>query len=157
MNSSSRPFRLFVPLFLAVAALILYSPNVAAQIGATSSIAGQVVDQSGGVIVGATITLTDTSTNAVRTQDTNDTGRYIFTNVLPGFYNLSVTKVGFQTTRLQKQEVLVGTPLTLGLMSSTSPWHFPRPTVIQKSRPVSMRPRNCAGFRPWLPNTSPGV
>lgn len=113
MNGSSRPFRLFVPLFLAVAALILYSPNVAAQIGATSSIAGQVVDQSGGVVVGATVTITDSATKAVRTQDTNDVGRYIFTNVQPGTYDMAVTKTGFQTNRIASQQVIIGTPLTL--------------------------------------------
>jgi len=113
MSSSSGSLRGVVSLLFAMLALVLYSPNVRAQFGQTSSVSGQVLDQQGGVVVGATVTLTDTSTKTSHSQDTNDTGRYTFANVLPGFYDLSVTKTGFQTLHLQKQEVIVGVPLTL--------------------------------------------
>jgi len=113
MSSSSRSAHVLALLFLALAALVLYSPGAQAQIGATSSVAGQVVDQQGGVIVGATVTLTNPLTKSVHTQDTNDAGRYIFPNLQPGVYDVSVTKTGFQTSQVRKQEVIVGIPVTL--------------------------------------------
>jgi hypothetical protein len=84
-----------------------------AQAVATGTVHGVVTDPATAVVVGATVTLTDTSTNAARTATTNDTGRYVFPGVPPGIYELSVAKTGFRTTKFANQEVTVGTALTL--------------------------------------------
>jgi carboxypeptidase family protein len=84
-----------------------------AQAVATGTVHGVVMDPANAVVVGATVTLTDTSTNAVRTGTTNDTGRYIFPGVPPGIYELSITKTGFRTAKFVHQEVTVGSTLTL--------------------------------------------
>ena len=44
---------------------------------------------------------------------TNDTGRYIFANIPPGLYDVTVSKAGFRVTKFPKQEVTVGATLTL--------------------------------------------
>jgi hypothetical protein len=81
----------------------------------TGTVVGLVRDSTGAVVVGAKVTLTDTSTSTSQTAVTNDTGRYTFVNVKPGFYNISITKTGFSTTKTERQEVKVGTTLTVDL------------------------------------------
>jgi parallel beta-helix repeat protein len=57
------------------------------------SISGTVQDANNHPIVGATVTLSNGMTT---TTDAN--GRYVFDNVVPGTYNLTVTKDGYKTT-----------------------------------------------------------
>src|SRR5215211_1376263 len=53
----------------------------------TSSVRGTVTDQLGKVVSGATVTLTNTETNATRNQTTTDSGVYAFEQVPPGPYH----------------------------------------------------------------------
>ena len=78
------------------------------------TLAGIVTDQSGAVVNGANVTLTDTSTKTSRSATTNEAGRYVFVNVDPGNYDLSATKQGFSTTKTQAQ-VTVGAAIVLNL------------------------------------------
>jgi carboxypeptidase family protein len=88
-------------------------PSAYAQSVSSGIIQGVVSDPAGAIVSGATITLTDTATNASREETSNDTGRYIFANVTPGVYNLTVNKQGFRATKFVKQEVTVGTTVNL--------------------------------------------
>src|SRR5271156_5894594 len=81
----------------------------------SGTVAGSVADQSNATVPSATVALTDSSTNVARTTTTNKDGRYIFVDVTPGVYNISVTKSGFATTKTEKQEVRVGESLTVNL------------------------------------------
>src|SRR3984885_5944042 len=67
----------------------------------TASLRGTVTDESGGVIIGARVTLTNTKTNVSRTASTGNDGGYVFTAVQVGTYQLSATHPNFQTV-LQK-------------------------------------------------------
>jgi outer membrane receptor protein involved in Fe transport len=67
----------------------------------TASLRGTVTDESGGVIIGAKVTLTNTKTNVSRTASTGNDGGYVFTAVQVGTYQLSATHPNFQTV-LQK-------------------------------------------------------
>jgi len=102
-----------VILFLFLIACLAGALPAWAQSTSTGTVAGAVTDPSGAVVGDATVTLTDTATNTPRTTTTNSAGRYIFVDVNPGVYNLQVTKQGFSTTKLTKQEVQVGAALTL--------------------------------------------
>lgn len=86
------------------------------QATSSSTVAGQVTDESSAVVPGAAITLTDADTKAARTTTSNETGRYIFVNVPPGTYDISVSLAGFQTARLSAQKVTVGQQLTIDLI-----------------------------------------
>jgi len=86
-----------------------------AQSASSGTVAGSVVDQSNAVVAGATVTLTDTSTNNARPTTTNATGRYFFADVAPGIYTITVSKAGFATTKTGNQEVKVGDSLTVNL------------------------------------------
>src|SRR5580700_2966391 len=85
------------------------------QSSSTGTVAGGVTDQSNAVVPAAAVTLTDTSTNTARTTTTNKDGRYVFVDVTPGIYDISVAKSGFATTKTAKQEVKVGESLTVNL------------------------------------------
>jgi hypothetical protein len=101
-------------LVCALAILLVVSPSgLNAQMAGTGQVAGVVADPSGAVIAGATVTLTDTATSAVRTAVTNDAGRYNFSNVEPGTYSLIFTKPGFRVDKIGAQKISVGSALTI--------------------------------------------
>src|ERR1700683_4310882 len=89
--------------------------SVWAQSTSTGTVAGTVTDPSGAVVGGASVTLTDTATNNTRTDTSNSAGHYIFVDVVPGHYNVAVTKAGFETTKTLHQEVGIGSALTVNL------------------------------------------
>lgn len=73
-------------------------PSAAAQLY-TGSMTGTVTDPSGAVIVAAHVTLVDMEKGYTYTATTNSEGRYLFRQVPPGTYQISVEKEGFQTER----------------------------------------------------------
>ena len=80
-----------------VAGLIMATTvNVHAQ-ALYGSLVGNVVDESGAVVPGATVTITQKETNQTREQVTPPNGAYSFPNLQPGTYDVVVTLPGFQT------------------------------------------------------------
>ena len=59
-------------------------------------ILGSVHDPSGGVIVGATVTITDVSRGIPRTVTTDEAGEYVAPNLLPSTYKIHVDFKGFK-------------------------------------------------------------
>ena len=84
-----------------------------AQSISTGTIQGVVTDPTGAAVAGATVTLTNTDTSTTRTEVTNDAGRYLFADMPPAKYDVSVSKPGFRVTKFPKQELTVGATLTL--------------------------------------------
>src|ERR1700736_5463197 len=106
----------FAAMFAALLCVFALCPaSLHAQSASTGIVAGQVTDPSDSAIVGATVTLTDKSTNLARTVLTNDVGRYIFVDVAPGVYTISVNKTGFRVTRIAEQQVQVGLTATVNV------------------------------------------
>jgi hypothetical protein len=70
-------------------------------------ITGQVGDQSRAAVPGSVVTLTSTTTNAVRQTNSNEQGLYTFPSVPPGIYNLKVEHPGFKTATSNNVEVQV--------------------------------------------------
>jgi hypothetical protein len=68
-----------------------------AQAQTNASLRGTVTDQSGGVIVGAKVTLTNTGTGISRTDTTQSEGGYLFELVQVGSYRVTFEKSGFAT------------------------------------------------------------
>jgi hypothetical protein len=103
---------------LLITALMLSAGSILpvwAQSTDTGSLAGVVSDQSGALLPGTTVTLTDTSTGRARSTTTNDSGRYIFVNVPSGTYDLSFSKQGFTTTKAPGQTVKLGLTNTVNI------------------------------------------
>lgn len=100
-------------LFLSVAIFALAMLGINAYAQETGQIAGTVTDSTGAAVAGATVTATNTGTNAVRTTQTTNTGSYIFTGLPPAVYQVSVPAVSGLGSFSNKAEVTVGGRLTL--------------------------------------------
>lgn len=108
-----KTLRIRVTTFLV--ALFASCIGLQAQATTTSTIVGQVTDSTQAAIPGADVTLVDRATKSARTTSTNESGRYIFVNLEPGTYSLSVTKQGFAKSEVPSQAVEVGSTLTLNV------------------------------------------
>jgi carboxypeptidase family protein/TonB-dependent receptor-like protein len=84
------------PLFLllSLVSTLTWTATPAHAQGAT--IRGNVTDPSGGVLPGATVTVTNTGTSAVQTTVTDDRGQYLLAGLFPGTYDLKVELEGFK-------------------------------------------------------------
>src|SRR5256885_2146861 len=80
--------------FLIFALISLFSTSSFAQFRA--GVEGVVTDATGGVLAGATVTLTSKETNQSQTTTTSDAGFYRFTGLAPGLYSISVEQQGFK-------------------------------------------------------------
>src|ERR1700690_1648446 len=78
--------------------LVMLAAGAALKAQDSASLRGTITDQSGGVIVGAKIKLTNTNTNISRTTTSGNDGGYLFTTVPVGPYSLTVTHASFETT-----------------------------------------------------------
>ena len=74
-----RPSMSSAVIALLLVAILLTGRTAAAQ-GTTGSITGTVTDASGAAVPGATVTVTQTSTNDVHTSTTSDSGFYTVSN-----------------------------------------------------------------------------
>src|SRR5260370_7775431 len=81
-----------------VALLAVVAPHLAAQSILTGDVGGNVIDPSGAVVSGATVTISSVDTGSTQTAKTGSTGAFRFPLVKPGQYKLSVTAAGFRTT-----------------------------------------------------------
>lgn len=97
-----------VVLVLALVCLLSATQVANAQV-LYGSVIGTVEDASGGLVPGATVTLTNRGTGATRETTTDDAGRYSLLNVLPGIYELRVTAQGFRTLTKTDIEVTINT------------------------------------------------
>jgi hypothetical protein len=68
-----------------------------AQVGTTARVTGTVTDQSGAALAGATVTIRQVDTNALRSITSTDNGNYVLTQLTPGNYSLTVTSPQFKT------------------------------------------------------------
>ena len=83
------------------------------QTSTAGTVAGQVVDEQNAAVPGAEVKVTDTSTSGSIASTTNNDGRYVFPQVSPGTYNITVTKQGFSTYQVNAQHVEIGQTLTI--------------------------------------------
>lgn len=102
-----------VSYLLAFMMSLLFASHAIAQTAGTGVIFGTITDPTGASISGATVTLTDLATNAVRTATTNDAGRYDFPNVPPGKYSITIAKSGFRQAKVANLNVVVGESRTV--------------------------------------------
>jgi len=90
-----------------------------------ASIQGTVSDPTGAIIPGATVTLTDNSTNHTVTTTTSGSGVYTFNALPPNQFTLTVTAPGFKKKTLSNVQILpeqanaVNVTLNLGETTQT--------------------------------------
>src|SRR5258708_4123905 len=93
--------------------LALTSATARGQGGTTATLRGNVQDSTGGVLPGATVSLTNTGTKAIQSTVSDDRGQYLFAGVFPAVYDLKVELSGFKT--YERKAVLLGASDTRGI------------------------------------------
>lgn len=93
--------------------LLLASVSLRAQ--NTGSLQGQVTDPKAASVGNARIELTETTTGAIRTGESDVSGLFSFGQLRPGIYSLQISHEGFRTIVREKVEILVSTPTTLNV------------------------------------------
>src|SRR5665213_99709 len=79
------------------------------------TIQGAVLDQSGGAVVGATVTVTDVARGISRDLVTDDAGQYVATSLNPGTYTVRVEAKGFRAEEHTNVLVEVGQNIRVDL------------------------------------------
>src|SRR5579863_2989568 len=97
MKSSMRMLAISVGVLLCAVALFAQ--------GNFGRILGTVTDQTGAVLPGATVSITDTQRGLARTLNTDAAGEYNAPNLIPGTYTVRVEAKGFKA--LDRQNVLL--------------------------------------------------
>ncbi|HLL76369.1 MAG TPA: TonB-dependent receptor [Pyrinomonadaceae bacterium] len=87
----------------------------AANAQGTSSVRGTVSDAQGNLVAGATVTLTNTETNAARTVTTSGEGGYAFELIKPGTYRLEAEAAGFKKGVITDVRALVAKPTEINV------------------------------------------
>jgi hypothetical protein len=85
---------------------ILFSVSLFGQ-AVNSTALGTVTDPTGAVVAGAKVTLTEFSTNVSRTGQTNGSGNFVFPDVPPGNYVITVEMTGFKKEQRNDIALLV--------------------------------------------------
>jgi len=99
--------------FLCVAVMVSLSAVRVCGQGAVSEINGSAADQSGSILPGVTVTITEESTGLARTAISNDVGRFVLPAVTPGRYTIKAELAGFQTQRRPEITIAVGQAVTI--------------------------------------------
>jgi hypothetical protein len=91
---------------VAIAALLLLFVSAALPAQTTTGrILGAVQDQSGGVLPGARVTITDIQRGVTRTLTADDAGEYVAPDLIPGTYKLRAEAKGFKA--VERQNILL--------------------------------------------------
>src|SRR5262245_51626882 len=84
------------PRVVLIGLIIALAAGVPARAQDTGTISGTVVDSSDQVLPGATLTLTNEATGAVRTLTSNERGEFAFRALQPGSYTVAAELQGFR-------------------------------------------------------------
>src|SRR5438045_51404 len=110
---------MFRAAFCAIVIASLMTGSLMAQ-GLTGQISGSVNDSTGSAVVGAEVVLTNQGTGATRQIATDQSGNFLFAQLLAGNYTLAITAPGFKKHEerdvvLSSSERAVVRPITLEL------------------------------------------
>ncbi len=96
-------------LFVITVALILWISTgaVRAQL-TTADVYGTVTDTSASLLANATVTIENLATHETRTAQTNSSGQYVFTLLLPGHYTITIQAPGFKAFKIDDVAVVGG-------------------------------------------------
>lgn len=122
MSASTTPARIILP----VIALLLATGTAFGQAQSNAAdLQGTVRDPGGAVVVGATITVRNTGTNASRDATTNNDGFYKIVSLPPGEYEVTAKAPNYKTAVIQIVTLTVGQtanqdiPLEIGDVTAT--------------------------------------
>jgi len=111
MMNTNRFVRAFTSVFILIFALII---NISAQ--SDGRITGTVTDANGGVVSGATVTITNEQTGEARTVTAKNDGTFSVVALKPSQYTVVVNGGNFETTTKKGVSVLVGQEVNLNVI-----------------------------------------
>jgi hypothetical protein len=114
---------------------------VFAQQSGGGSLRGQVKDELGGIIIGASVSATDAS-GVEKTATTDEEGIYVFNNLAPGTYIVRAQATGFATFENQAVTVTGGRREALDIMLGVA--IEAEEVTVAAEAPVSTEPENNA-------------
>ena len=107
----------------------------------SASLEGQVADQTGGSIAGATVTITHEKTGLVRKQSSTDEGSFVFPVLPVGEYTLTVEKSEFAAFRQTAIHLNVNQTMRLNVVLDVA---AAQQALSIEAKPNSSRPaRTC--------------
>ena len=145
---------------VAVCLMGLGTAVVGAQgLGGAGTVQGVVKDPTGGVMQAVEVKLSNPVTGLTRTSTTDAAGRYVFSNLPPNPYHITVEAQGFQTLQHDvdvRSAVPIDVDLTLALASATSTVQVVSPSSSQKVQ-VGQPTTNWGALNPppaiaWAPS-----
>src|SRR5919205_564451 len=107
------------------------------------SLRGQVLDELGGAIVGANVTVID-SAGVEKSVVTNNAGSYTINGLAPGKYTVRAINAGFAMSETPDVEVTTGKPVQLDITLKVA-IEEQKVTVAAYNRELSTEPENTAG------------
>src|SRR3989442_8098478 len=121
--------------------MIFCSLNISAQ-APTGSLRGQVVDQFGGLIVGATVTVTDAN-GGVKTVVTNNDGSFVISNLPAGKCTVRITTRGFAAN--EKEGIMIAAARATKLDVTVGVTSAKEEVTVGSERTLSTDPENNKG------------
>ena len=88
---------------------------ILAQSETSSALSGVVTDPSGAAVSHAAVTITETNTRATRIGETDATGHFLFSQINPGTYQVTVAAKGFAASESEPTAVGVGRTVSLSI------------------------------------------
>src|SRR5215213_5431562 len=128
---------------LVIAVCVSIPALVFAQQQRPGSLRGQVLDELGGAIVGASVTVID-SKGVEKSVVTNDSGTYAVNGLAPGKYTIRAVNAGFAISETPDVEVVAGKPAQLDITLKVA-IEEQKVTVSTDNRELSTEPENNAG------------
>src|SRR3989475_4717225 len=141
MSSSTPGIRTFIRAFatritfllLATLGVLLFSSPLFSQAN-SGRILGTVMDQTGGVISGATVTIIDKDRGVARTLITDDAGEYNAPTLIPGTYTVRVEANGFK--RMERQNVVLEVGKEVRVDVTVQPGEQTQSVTVTESIPL---------------------
>src|SRR5579859_177407 len=114
-NSCASIFALALSFFFVIFLFVLICPvgSYGQAASASGRLEGQVLDPSGAGVPGATVVITNKTTEVATTLTTGESGGFVALYLPPGIYEVSIEKAGFDKQVLQDLAVAVGTTTML--------------------------------------------
>jgi carboxypeptidase family protein/TonB-dependent receptor-like protein len=112
--------KLLYAFFVLTLALGLASSARGQSQSTAGTVQGDVLDEKGGSVAGATVLAKNLSTDFVQTETSNTDGHFAFLSLAPGRYTLTISKAGFATIVQENVNLTVGQTITLPVTMKVS-------------------------------------
>jgi len=97
---------------LAGVVVFLFALNTVARAQSTATLQGAVTDTSNAAVPGAKVVVHNQNTGVDRTTQTDQSGGYLVSGLLPGVYQITISANGFQTSVMKDLTLSVATTVT---------------------------------------------